>query len=202
MLASRSLFLAALLCLLAACGDGPKLRPIPADAVVLAFGDSLTHGTGAAESEAYPARLEALIGRRVVRAGVPGEVTAQALARLPGALDEYAPHLLILCIGGNDFLQRLNREQAAANVREMVRLARSRGIDVLLVGTPEPGLAVSPPAFYSDIAAETRIPYEGKVIGEVLRDAALKSDPIHPNAGGYRMIAERLAGVLRKSGAL
>jgi lysophospholipase L1-like esterase len=84
----------------------------------------------------------------------------------------------------------------------MVRLARSRGIDVLLVGTPEPGLAVSPPAFYSDIAAETRIPYEGKVISEVLRDAALKSDPIHPNAGGYRMIAERLAGVLRKSGAL
>ena len=191
-----------LLLALAGCGERPKLERLAPDAVVLAFGDSLTYGTGAAEDESYPAQLEKLIGRRVVRAGVPGEVTAQALARLPAALEEHAPRLLLLCIGGNDFLRRLGNPQAEKNVREMVKLAQSRGVAVLLIGTPEPGLTVSPPAFYSGIAKEYRLPYEGVVVGEVLKDRSLKADPIHPNARGYRLIAERLAETLRESGAI
>jgi len=200
---SASRFAAFLLALvIAACGARTRLEPLPREAVLLAFGDSLTYGTGAAEAESYPAQLESLIGRRVVRAGVPGEVTAQALARLPGALDESAPRLVLLCIGGNDFLRRLGNEQAERNVRAMIELARRRGIDVLLIGTPEPGLFPSPPAFYAAVAKDLHIPYEGEVITEVLKDARLKSDPIHPNAAGYRVIAERVAAVLRKNGAL
>src|SRR5499426_3781311 len=146
------LFVVLCVALAAGCGgDKAKLSPLPGDAVVLAFGDSLTYGTGAAESESYPAQLEQIIGRRVVRAGVPGEVTAQALARLPAALDEHSPRLLLLCIGGNDFLRRMGNQQAEQNVHAMVKLARSRGVDVLLIGTPEPGLVVSPPGFYARI---------------------------------------------------
>jgi len=194
---------AALLALaLAACGERPKLEHLASDAVVLAFGDSLTYGTGATEDESYPAQLERLIGRRVVRAGVPGEVTAQALERLPQALDEHSPRLLLLCIGGNDFLQRLGTAQAEANVRAMVKLARSRGVDIVLIGTPEPGLTLAPPAFFAAIAADFRLPYEDAAMTQVLRDNALKSDPIHPNARGYRVIAERLAERLKQSGAI
>ncbi|HXJ51426.1 MAG TPA: GDSL-type esterase/lipase family protein [Burkholderiales bacterium] len=194
---------AALLVLaLAACGERPKLEHLASDAVVLAFGDSLTYGTGATEDESYPAQLERLIGRRVVRAGVPGEVTAQALERLPQALDEHSPRLLLLCIGGNDFLQRLGAAQAEANVRAMVKLARSRGVDIVLIGTPEPGLTLAPPAFFAAIAADFRLPYEDAALTQVLRDNALKSDPIHPNARGYRVIAERLAERLKQSGAI
>ncbi len=170
--------------------------------MVLAFGDSLTYGTGAGENDSYPAQLEKLIGRRVIRAGVPGEVSAQALARLPQALDEHAPKLLLLAIGGNDFLRRLGNAQAEQNVRAMVKLARSRGVEVFLIATPEPGFTVTPPAFYASIAEEFRLPYDDEVIGKVLRDASLKSDPIHPNARGYRLIAERLAAALKESGAI
>jgi acyl-CoA thioesterase I len=191
-----------LLLLLWGCAERPKLERLPADAVVLAFGDSLTFGTGAAEDESYPAQLEKLIARRVVRAGVPGEVTAQALARLPGMLDEHSPRLLLLCIGGNDFLRRLGNQQAERNVRAMVKLARSRGIDVLLIGAPEPGFTVSPPAFYAGIAKDFRVPYEDGVIGQVLKDQALKADPIHPNARGYKVIAERVAETLKQAGAI
>jgi lysophospholipase L1-like esterase len=187
---------------LAGCGERPKLEHLASDAVVLAFGDSLTYGTGAAEHESYPAQLEHLIGRRVVRAGVPGEVTAQALARLPQTLDEHSPRLMLLCIGGNDFLRRLGIPQAEANVRAMVKLARARGIDVVLIGTPEPGLSLAPPAFFAAIAAEFRLPYEDAAMAQVLKDSALKSDPIHPNARGYRVIAERLAERLKQSGAI
>jgi acyl-CoA thioesterase-1 len=191
-----------LILLIWGCSERPKLERLPSDAVVLAFGDSLTFGTGANEDESYPAQLEQLIGRRVVRAGVPGEVTAQALARLPEALDEHAPRLLLLCIGGNDFLRRLGNQQAERNVREMVKLATGRGVAVMLIGTPEPGFTMSPPAFYAGIAKEFRLPYEEGIIGQVLKDATLKADPIHPNARGYRLIAERLAEQLKQGGAI
>lgn len=199
---ATSLVLVLVALALAACGERPKLARLPSDAVVLAFGDSLTYGTGASEEESYPAQLERLIGRRVVRAAVPGEVTAQALARLPQTLDEHSPRLMLLCIGGNDFLRRLGNPQAEANVRAMVKLARNRGVEVVLIGTPEPGLSLAPPAFYAAIAEEFRLPYEESAMVEVLRDSALKSDPIHPNARGYRIIAERLAERLRRSGAI
>jgi acyl-CoA thioesterase-1 len=188
--------------LAAACGDSAKLAPLAPDAVVLAFGDSLTYGTGASEAESYPAQLESLISRRVVGAGVPGEVSADALARLPGVLDDVRPQLLILCIGGNDFLRNLGSAQVEANVRRMIRLAQERGAGVLLIGTPEKGLLLRPPGFYAKLAKDAGIPYDGDVIGEILRKSELKSDPIHPNATGYRLIAERVAERLRKAGAL
>ncbi len=202
MSAGRLFLIAVLAVSLGGCGRSAKLEPLPADAVVLAFGDSLTYGSGAAEHESYPAQLERLIGRKVVRAGVPGEVTAQALERLPAALDEHAPRLLLLCIGGNDFLRRLGNPQAEANVRAMVKLAKSRGIQVMLIGTPQPGIGISAPAFYAGIAEEFRLPYEETVVADVLKDPALKADPIHPNARGYRVMAERIAAGLKKSGAI
>src|SRR5258708_30663926 len=78
--------------LTAGCGDPPaRLARLPGEAGVLAFGDSLTFGTGAAEQESYPAQLEQLICRRLVGARVPGERTAQLLARLPPAHDARSP---------------------------------------------------------------------------------------------------------------
>jgi lysophospholipase L1-like esterase len=195
-------FLAAILLLASGCGQQAKLLPLAPDTVVLAFGDSLTYGTGANENESYPAQLARITGRRVVREGVPGEVSAAGLARLPAALDEHRPRLLILCHGGNDFLRRLPKEQAAENLRAMIRLARGRGVDVLLIGTPEIGFTLTPPAFYADIAKQFGIPYEGEVMTKILRNGSLKSDQIHPNAQGYRLMAERVFDLLKKSGAL
>jgi len=195
-------WLIACISLVAGCSKSPRLAALPADATVLAFGDSLTFGTGANESESYPAVLGRIVGRKVVRAGVPGEVSGDGLARLPETLDEHPPRLLLLLHGGNDFLRKLPRSQTADNVRAMIRLARSRNIEVVLIGTPEPGFTVTPPEFYGEIAKEFRVPYEDSIVGSVLRNPAHKSDPIHPNAAGYRLIAERVAELLRKSGAI
>jgi acyl-CoA thioesterase I len=190
-------------CAMAGCGGGaPKLSKLPADAVVLAFGDSFTFGTGAQPEASYPAVLEQLIGRKVWSAGVPGEVSAAGLARLPSALDDYQPKLLILCHGGNDFLRKLGDAQAAENLRAMIRLARQRGIDVVLIGVPKPGLFPSPPDFYAKTAKEFGLPYEDAALKAVLRDNELKSDLAHPNAKGYAKLAEAIAALLKKSGAL
>lgn len=195
-------FLILLLCLLTACSDSPKLSPLPPDGTVLAFGDSLTYGTGATDGESYPAVLQTLSGRAVINAGVPGEISAEGLARLPQALDEHLPRLLILCHGGNDFLRALGEKQAADNIRAMINLARSRGVEVVLMGVPKFGILLSPPEFYANLAEELKVPYEGDAIRSVLVDNSMKSDEVHPNAQGYRVIAETLMNLLRKSGAI
>ncbi|MGH8665931.1 MAG: arylesterase [Burkholderiales bacterium] len=197
---------AAVLCVLlalAACGGKePKLPQLGPDDVVLAFGDSLTFGTGARDEESYPDVLAALINRKVVRAGVPGEVTAQGLRRLSQALDTHRPKIVLLCLGGNDMLRRLNDATIVANLRAMIAAARSRGTAVVLLGVPRPALFGGSATFYADLADEYGLVYEGDAINIVLRDPALKSDPIHPNANGYRRIAEAVAALLRQHGAL
>lgn len=193
----------ALVLMLAACGErGAKLPKLSNDDVIVAFGDSLTYGTGASESESYPAVLAQLTGRKVVSAGVPGEVTAQALQRLPEVIEEYRPRLVIVCIGGNDMLRRLSMAEARANVRAMIELLKARDIAVVLIGVPQPALLSSPPAFYAELAREFGIPYESEALKSVLYAAEMKADPIHPNARGYRRIAEAVDALLRKAGAI
>jgi len=188
---------------LAACSERvPPLPRLADDAVVLAFGDSLTHGTGTTVDLAYPAQLQAIIGRRVINAGVPGETTAGGLARLPMVLEETDPDLILLCLGGNDMLRQRPEKETIANLRAMLRIARERGIPVVLIGVPAPRLFSGAPDFYAELAAEYGLPYEGEIFNRVLKDPSLKSDTIHANAKGYRKVAERLAELLRKAGAV
>ena len=199
----RQCFVVMCIVVLAGCsGRTPPLPKLAAADVVVAFGDSLTFGTGAADSESYPAVLAQLIGRNVVRAGVPGEVAAQGLQRLPEVLAEHRPKLVIVCLGGNDMLRKVNEAETIANLRAIVRAVRDSGAAAVLIGVPRPALLTSAPKFYAQIAQEFGIPYEGEIVTSVLYKPDLKSDPIHPNAAGYRKIAEALAVLLRKAGAV
>lgn len=194
--------MALLLLCCAACSKPPALAPLPADGVVLAFGDSLTAGTGAAEGESYPAVLATLIGRKVVNAGIPGELSAAGAARLPEVLEREKPALLILCHGGNDLLQKQDTGRLAENLRTMIRTAREKGVAVVLLAVPAPDLSLSPPPLYGEVAKEFAVPLEGKALAKILGKHSLKSDYIHPNAAGYKQLAAAVAALLRKSGAI
>jgi lysophospholipase L1-like esterase len=202
-IASNAVAAALAAVLLTGCGERvPRIAAVAPDEVIVAFGDSLTYGTGAAEPESYPAVLAQLIGRKVVRAGVPGEVTAQGLARLPQVIDEHRPALVIVCLGGNDMLRKVDERQTRSNLRRIIRTLRERGVSVVLVGVPRPALLTSAAAFYGELATEYRIPYEGKVLNEIMHQLDLKADLIHPNAKGYRRMAEAIAELLKKAGAI
>lgn len=178
------------------------VQQIEKDAVVLAFGDSLTYGYGA-RAQAYPLQLERLIDRKVVNAGVSGEVSASGLKRLPELLEQYHPALVILCHGGNDILRRASKEKLRSNLRAMVRLSRESGAQVLLVGVPGFGLlGLSTVPLYEEVAKEENVLYEGVLLERIESDPALKSDQIHPNAVGYGVMAEGFATLLRESGML
>jgi lysophospholipase L1-like esterase len=202
-MALRLLAVLALLLTLGGCGEPvPRLPALGPEAVILAFGDSLTRGTGAGPGEDYPSLLAGQSGLAVVNAGVPGEETAAGLARLPEVLADVAPDLVILTHGGNDLLRKRDPEGIKANLAAMVQQARESGAAVMLVGVPRPAIFLSTHPFYPDLAAELGVPLEPGALADILSDSGLRADPIHPNAAGYARLAEHLLQLLRETGAL
>ena len=205
----RAALLAAAL-VLAACGKRKRtgLAALPAGTAVLALGDSITSGVGAAPEAAYPAQLAQLSGWQVVNAGVSGDTSAQALERLPVLLAEHKPALVIVSAGGNDFLRRLPESETLGSLRRIVTLSRDAGAHVLLVAVPRPtlaaavGVGLSDHPLYDKLAAELALPLHAGGWARVLGDEQLKSDQIHANAAGYRVFAEGLATTLRATGLL
>ncbi len=184
---------------LAGCDNQPKISRLEPGAVILAFGDSLTYGTGAPREQSYPAQLERSLNYRVVNAGVPGEVSAVGLTRLPELIAEHRPALVIICHGGNDFLHRNSPDQVKENLRQMVSLAKGSGIDVVLVSVPQLGLLLSPAPLYAEVAKEFSIPLEAEAVTDILSEPSLKSDRIHPNAEGYRIMAQAFARLIEQA---
>ena len=198
----RVLILALTVLLLVGCSRAPDLPRLPSDAVILAFGDSLTRGTGAGDGEGFAEILALSSGREVVDAGVPGEESDAGLARLPSVLDAVQPSLVILGHGGNDMLRRRDLELTKANLRQMVLLARDRGASVVLLGIPKPALLLGTHPLYRELADELEVPLEDEVLADVVADRDLKADQIHPNAAGYRQVAEAVHRLLTDAGAL
>lgn len=198
----RACLVCVLLSLITACGDEPKLKALSSNDVILAYGDSLTYGTGVSPPQSYPAVLQSIIGVRVINAGVPGETSEEALNRLPALLEQYHPKLVILCSGGNDMLRKLDMNALQSNLRQMIKLIQSKQAQVVLIGVPTPTLFGGPPGLYQKTATELALPYEGEVLNEILKDSNLKSDPFHPNEKGYQQLAESIAKQLKKEGLI
>ena len=192
----------AVLCLLVlsqGCGRHPRIARLSESSVVVAFGDSLTAGTGASITESYPSVLADMIGCRVVNAGVPGEESSAALRRLPTVLQKERADLVILCQGGNDMLRKQEDGVIRRNLDAMVSMVHDAGADVILIGVPRPGLRLKVPLFYQQIADKNGIPCDSATIAQILSSPSFKSDYAHPNAAGYRRLAKSIATLIRKS---
>lgn len=191
----------ALLC--CACNQHNSLSKLPNDAVILAFGDSLTYGTGASSKNDYPSILAELTHREVVNAGVPGEMSVDGLQRLPALLDQYQPKLLILIHGGNDILKQIPQETTTSNLAMMLTEAKSRQIAVVMMGVPKPGLLFMKSAdVYQTIAKRNEIVIDLETLPTILGKNGMKSDMVHPNDAGYREMANHLYNLLKEAGAV
>jgi lysophospholipase L1-like esterase len=163
----------------------------------------LTYGTGAQTREhSYPAVLAELSGLNVINAGVPGEISAEGLARIDRYLMEAAPDLVILCHGGNDMIRKLDQSQLRRNLANMIKKIRSSGAEVVLLSVPRPGIWLDAAPVYQQVAETYNVVVDNDIIADVESDPALKSDPIHPNTAGYHLVAERLFDLLKRHGAV
>ena len=188
----------------AACTKTARQAAISRGSTVLALGDSLTYGYGAPPEAAYPVRLAAITGWTVVNGGVSGDTSAQALARLP-ALLKRAPKLVLLGLGGNDFLRRVLESDTRRHIGETIAAVQGAGVSLVLIAEPKPSLgalvgSLSDHPLYAGLAEKYRVPLFADGWSRILSDGALKSDAIHANAEGYALFAERLAVFLQKQG--
>ena len=167
-------------------------------ASIIAFGDSLTAGVGAPAGEDYPANVARRIGKPVINAGVSGDTTESALARLQGDVLALNPWIVIVGLGGNDYLRRVELATTEANLRTIVREIQRSGAMVVLLGFRFPSFGASYESMYERIAEEERCLLIPDLLDGILRDSKLKSDEIHPNGLGYDVMAERIEGPLEK----
>lgn len=202
----RTFLLGAGALLLTACGrkSAQTHAKIPEGSTVLALGDSLTFGYGANPGESYPEQLHKLTGWNIVNGGVSGDTSAQALSRLPALLAR-KPKLVIVGIGGNDFLRKVPEEQTRANIAKIIETVQKENIPAVLVGVPHITLGalfghLSDHPLYEDLSEEYGIPLFGGAWAEILGDNNLKSDQIHANGKGYRRFAEKLSDFLHAQG--
>ena len=173
---------------------------LPLDTKVLTFGDSLTFGYGVARDKSYPSVLVDLLHVTVINEGISGELSAQGLARLSSVLERHKPDILVLCHGSNDILRKQDITQTKANLNQMVKMAKDKGIYVLLVGVPTFDiLSFNVPSFYYEVAKENRIEIEDKSLKKVLEGENLKSDQVHPNEQGYDLMAKNIARILSEN---
>ncbi len=168
-----------------------------AGSAVIGFGDSLTAGFGAGPGEDYPSELSRRIGITVVNAGVSGDTTESALARLDEVLAA-RPRMVIVGLGGNDYLRGVAIGTTEANLRTIVRRIQSGGAMVVLLGFSFPSMNANYAAMYERIAKDERCLFVPGVLKGILTDRTLKSDEIHPNARGYALMAERIATPVAK----
>jgi lysophospholipase L1-like esterase len=181
---------------LCACDKSITIAPLPQEAVILAFGDSLTFGTGAPAGQSYPDRLALLLNTTVINAGIPGEVSSAGLDRLPDLLYKHQPDLVIICHGGNDFLRRGRPELVEKNLRQMIKLSRAAGAEVLLISVPDFKLILATHPLYKRVAEDMGVVFDDEILKQLLSDNSLKSDQIHPNASGYRLLADAVSKLI------
>ncbi len=191
---------------LRACAKSPKLPRIPPGKTVLAFGDSVTFGTGASAGEDWPTLLATLTGWNIVNAGIPGDTAEAATGRIQALLDEHHPVLVIIEIGGNDFLRRRSAKMVKDDLRRLIQIVRSTGAHVVLVAVPELSMLgvvvrkLSDAPIYRELGKEESIPVVSDVFSEILGNPDLCADQIHPNARGYRKMASEVHAYLQTVG--
>jgi acyl-CoA thioesterase I len=168
----------------------------PGDGPIVCFGDSLTFGAGAPPEDSYPEVLGHLLGRETLNRGRNGETAESALERLDADVLQESPSVVVITLGGNDMLRRLPIETTVRSLREMFERILAAGAMVVYLPIHPPFASDERMENVRQLSRELGVVYLDEVMDGMWKDRALMSDQIHPNAAGYRIIAERLRDAL------
>ena len=175
----------------------PRAAKPTAGATVVAFGDSLVEGRGATPGHDFVSLLAQRLSVPIVNAGRSGDTATAALSRLDASVLSRNPRVVIVLLGGNDFLRRVPEPETFRSLATIVERIRQRGAAVVLVGVSV-GLITDPYASeYEALARRTSSGLVPDILDDIIGHADRMSDSIHPNDQGYEMIADRIEPVVR-----
>jgi acyl-CoA thioesterase I len=163
--------------------------------VWVAFGDSLTSGSGASEGNDYPSLLSKRLGIPILNFGAPGQTSDEAVAKVEQIV-QLNPRVVLMCFGGNDTLQGVPHQQTFHNLSVAIDRLQQAGAFVVLLGIRSASVRDKYHSEFKKLAKAKKVLLVPNILGGVLGDARLMSDYVHPNDQGYAVIAERLEQVL------
>lgn len=169
--------------------------------VILVLGDSLSAAYGIERSQGWVALLENRLVEegypyQVVNASISGDTTAGGLSRLPRALDQFQPEIVIIELGANDGLRGLNNDQTRLHLNQMITLVRAVPSRPLLLGImlpPNFGKAFSEKflLIYQELAEQLNVPLVPFLLeGVADHPELMQEDGLHPRAEGQPFMLE------------
>ena len=187
------IFILVLSILLTGCSQAPKIRNLDSrGSNIICLGDSLTSGEGAEPGQDYPSLLTGYLDRKVINAGVSGDTTGDVLKRIEKDVLEQDPQMVIVILGGNDFLQKIPVEKTFQNLERIVDLIQHRGAAVTLAQVKTGLLNDSYLNGFKNLTRQKKTLLIPDILKGIIGNPDLMSDTIHPNAKGYAIMAKRI----------
>jgi acyl-CoA thioesterase-1 len=179
-----------------------------AQPVLLVYGDSLSAGYGLPQGKGWVDLLARRLAAegfdyRVINASVSGETTLGGANRIDAAMTQHQPAIVIIELGGNDGLRGLPLAATRQKIEKMVKTARSKRAQPLLVGMqlpPNYGTAYTEKfqALFAQIAQEQKVPLVPFMLaGFGEKREYFQPDGIHPTVEAQTLILDNIWPVLR-----
>ncbi|MEM6469016.1 MAG: GDSL-type esterase/lipase family protein [Planctomycetota bacterium] len=183
-------------------------RPLTLDdeRPIVCIGDSLTDGM--LPDHGYPAQLKTMVNVPVINLGFSGISTSQGLGQMQRVL-EHDPQVVVIELGGHDFLKGRGRTSTKQNLLAMIEQCRANDAEVVLMEIPR-GFIFDP---YASLEREIAYEQDVQLVADTwlrqivllgpaappgiwLPDVRLSDDGIHSNTRGSKTIAKRVAKAL------
>lgn len=164
---------------------------------IVFLGNSITVGVGAEAGEDFPTLVGHELGVEIINSGVTGDTTSDALARIDQDVISKNPSVVVVELGGNDFLQKVNFETTRQNFEEIISRLSKTGAKIVIVSVRTSPFSDKYIELERNLAKKHETTYMDNILKDIISDPKLMADSIHPNGTGYQKIAQRLSGVLK-----
>lgn len=177
--------------------DWKIINAKPSGETIVAFGDSLTAGYGVSNTDNYPAQLSRLIDEPVINMGISGETTAQALARINTVVAK-DPKIVLITLGANDLKKKIPAQKAFSNLKKIVDIFHQHGALVVILGIDIPYFSNDYADDYIKFAKEYGCLLVPNILNGLFGHSDLMVDTVHPNAKGYKIIANEIYPIIEE----
>ncbi len=164
---------------------------------IVAFGDSLTYGVGSTTGNDFISILSKRINQPIINLGVSGDTTSKALERID-KVTSLNPKLVIVLLGGNDYLQKVSPEKTFNNLSKIIDQIHATGSAVLLLGIRGGLLRDIYASNFKELAKEKKVGFVPNVLDGLIGNSTLMSDAVHPNDQGYLLIAQKVEPQIKR----